>query len=129
MAIKKTVIGITDCSKWENYARWFREVPGVEVIRLSYKDKNFRDIENCDGIVLSGGEDVHPRFYNKPEYLSVLKPDEIKEDRDEFEMNVIKNGLNRKKPILGICRGLQVANVYFGGTLIPDIPSDGKPSH
>ncbi len=123
------IIGITDCSKWQNYANWFREVPGIEVIKLSYKEGNLKDIEKCDGIVLTGGEDVHPKFYHKPEYLSLLKPEEIKVERDEFELKTIKKSLQLKKPIFGICRGLQIANVYFGGTLIPDIPSAGKPSH
>lgn len=129
MAHKKTTIGITDCSKWENYARWFLGIPGTEVLKLSYKDKNFPDIQKCHGIVLSGGEDVHPGFYNKPEYLSILKPEEIKAERDEFELKVIEKCLPLKKPVLGICRGLQIANVFWGGTLIPDIPADGKPSH
>lgn len=125
----KITIGITDCSKWENYAKWFREVPGVEVVKLSYKENNYKDIEKCDGIVLSGGEDVHPKFYKKPEFLSILKPGEIKVERDEFELKTIKKSLQLKKPLLGICRGLQIANVYFGGTLVPDIPGSGKPSH
>ena len=129
MINKKIVIGITDCSKWENYARWFRELPYVELIKLTYKENNFSDIQKCDGIVLSGGEDVHPKFYNKPEYLSILNPEEIKQERDEFELKLIEKTLKQKKPLLGICRGLQIANVYFGGTLIPDIPGAGKSSH
>lgn len=129
MINRKTVIGITDCSKWENYAKWFLECPAVEVIRLSHKELNFSDMNKCHGIVLSGGEDVHPKYYGKTEYLSMLKPGEIKEERDEFELKLIENALRQKKPILGICRGLQIANVFFGGTLIPDIPASGKPSH
>lgn len=125
----KTVIGITDCSKWENYAKWFLEIPAVEVVRLSWKELNFSDMNKCHGIVLSGGEDVHPKYYGKTEYFSILKPGEINEDRDAFELKLIENALQQKKPILGICRGLQVANVFFGGTLIPDIPASGKPSH
>ncbi len=134
--MKKITIGITDCGKWGNYAKWFREIPNVEVLKLTYKENlptgrqgNFSEIEKCDGIVLSGGEDVHPKFYNKPEYISILNPEEIKIERDEFELNVIEKTLKLKKPLLGICRGLQVANVFFGGTLIPDIPRAGKPSH
>lgn len=126
---KHLTIGITDCSKWDKYASWFLEVPGTEVIRLSWKENNFPAMEKCNGIVLSGGEDVHPKFYNKPEYLAVLTPSEISVERDEFEFKVIEKSLQQKKPLLGICRGLQIANVYFGGNLIPDIPSAGKPSH
>lgn len=120
-------IGITDCSKYPNYEKWFLQEPGVEVIKLSYKDNNLNDIERCEGIVLSGGEDMHPRFYNKLEYLEYC--DEIDERRDEFEWKVLERTENSQLPLLGICRGLQVANVFFGGTLVPDIPAFGKFNH
>ena len=48
---------------------------------------------------------------------------EINEERDVFEMNVIELAFKAKKPVFGICRGLQIINVFLGGTLIPDIPS------
>jgi putative glutamine amidotransferase len=122
----KVVIGITDCSKFGNYEKWIAS-EGAEVIKLSYQDNNLNEIEKCDGIVLSGGEDVHPRFYNKMEYLEYCH--EIDERRDEFEWKVLEMTEARKLPLLGICRGLQMANVFYGGTLIPDIPSFGKFNH
>jgi putative glutamine amidotransferase len=127
--MKKITIGITSCSKYENYEKWFSQDPSIEVIMLSWKDKNFEDLKKCDGIVLSGGEDVHPKFYNKPEYLSMLDPKDIIEARDEFELKVIDEAMKMEVPILGICRGLQIANVYFKGTLIPDLPTIGKSKH
>lgn len=125
--MKKITIGITDCSKYPNYEKWILNEPDVEVIRLSHKSNNMKDIEKCDGIVLSGGEDMHPRFYNKPEYLEYCH--EIDEQRDEFEWKVLEYTENKKLPLLGICRGLQVANVFYGGTLVPDIPAFGKFNH
>jgi putative glutamine amidotransferase len=121
------VVGITDCSKFANYDHWISREAGVEVIRLSHVEKNFSQLEKCDGIILSGGEDVHPRFYNKLEYNDFCH--EIDESRDEFELKVLQYTDNRQLPLLGICRGLQIANVYFGGTLVPDIPSFGKFNH
>jgi putative glutamine amidotransferase len=126
---KKITIGITSCSKYENYEKWFTQDPSVEVIMLSWKNRNYEDIKKCEGIVLSGGEDVHPKFYNKPEYLPALDPKDIIEARDEFELKVIDEAIKSKLPLLGICRGLQVANVYFKGTLIPDLPTVGKDKH
>jgi putative glutamine amidotransferase len=120
-------IGITDCGSYANYERWILKTPGVKTIRLSYKENNLDDIKKCDGVVLSGGEDVHPRFYNKKEYIEYC--DDIDERRDEFEWNVLDYTEANSVPLLGVCRGLQMVNVYFGGTLIPDIPSFGKYNH
>lgn len=113
-------IGITGCGKWQNYHNWLVS-ENIETLKLSWEKNNLDNIKKCDGIILSGGEDVHPRFYNKPEYLSLLDLKEINERRDEFELKVIEKTLKDKKPLLGICRGLQIANVYFGGTLIPHL--------
>ncbi len=115
------IIGITDCGKkWQNYHDWLAS-DEVQVLKLSVAEKNLADVSKCNSIILSGGEDVHPRFYNKPEYLSMLDPKEISEARDEFELKVIERTQKENLPLFGICRGLQIANVYFGGTLIPDL--------
>ena len=53
-------IGITDCGKFDNYRRWMESVPGVEAVRLSMHLKNAAEVENCDGILFSGGEDLQP---------------------------------------------------------------------
>ncbi|UJR21307.1 hypothetical protein I4U23_024397 [Adineta vaga] len=117
-------IGITDCARYANYERWFLDAPTkVDVIRLSYNLNNLDDIHNCEGIVLSGGEDVDPRRYKRPDLLGRLELTDIDENRDEFEWEVIERALELKLPILGICRGMQLFNVYHGGTLIFDIPS------
>jgi putative glutamine amidotransferase len=123
---RKVMIGITDCSKYMNYQKWMEGV-GASVIKLSHHTNNLVDLARCEGIVLSGGEDVHPRFYNKPEYLPYCH--EIDEKRDEFEWKVLEYVERNQLPLLGICRGLQMANVFFGGTLLPDIPSFGKFNH
>jgi|ERR1051325_1133376 putative glutamine amidotransferase len=123
-------IGITDCSKWKNYHDWFAS-EDVKVIKLSPKQNNLSDLEKCDGVVLSGGEDVHPKYYGKPSYWKKRKELklEVNEARDKFELKVIDKAVKSKKPILGICRGLQIANVYFKGTLIPDITGKTKTRH
>jgi putative glutamine amidotransferase len=127
--MSKIIIGVTDCSKYDNYANWVARDGQVETIRLGYKQNNFDDIKKCNGILLTGGEDVHPRFYNKPEYVSLCYADDMDEWRDDFELKVLSYTQHNKIPLLGICRGLQIANVFFGGTLIPDIPTFGKFNH
>jgi putative glutamine amidotransferase len=124
---KNIIVGITDCSKYANYESWLLSEPEVEVVKLSHKLNNSRDAQKCDGIILSGGEDVHPRYYNKPEYMPYCH--EIDEPRDDFEFKVLDEVESNQLPLLGICRGLQVANVYYKGTLVPDIPSFGKFNH
>jgi putative glutamine amidotransferase len=127
--VKNIVIGISEGSKYFNYENWFKNDPGVEIIKLSYQLDNFNDVKKCDGIILSGGNDINPRLYNQPDFLAYVNPKDIDERRDEFEWGIIKYSESNQKPLLGICRGLQLVNVYFGGTLVPDIPAFGKFNH
>ena len=127
--MKKIIVGVTDCSKYDNYAKWIAQDPDIEAVLLGYKQNNFKEIEKCHGVLLSGGEDVHPRFYNKPEYFSYCYKDDIDEKRDEFELRILEYTQQKKLSVLGICRGLQIANVFFGGSLIPDIPSFKQSNH
>jgi putative glutamine amidotransferase len=125
--MKQISIGITDCGKFGNYQRWLSSEPWINIVRLGYKQENFGDIKNCDGIIITGGQDVHPRFYNKPEYLSLCH--ETDERRDEFELSVLEYTQQHQVPVLGICRGLQITNVFAGGTLLPDILTAGNADH
>ena len=81
-------------------------------------------VRRAAGVVLTGGDDVHPRFYTRrlPAALrsKVMHPDP---PRDLFEIALIRAALRQQKPILAICRGLQILNVALGGTLVVDIAS------
>ncbi|CAF4650105.1 unnamed protein product, partial [Rotaria socialis] len=123
-SINGITVGVTDCARYTNYERWFLDAPvKVNVIRLSYSLNNVDDVEKCQGVVLSGGEDVDPRRYKRPDLLDRLELADIDEKRDQFEWEVIALALTLKLPMLGICRGMQLFNVYQGGTLIFDIPT------
>lgn len=127
---KKIKIGVTNCSKYSNYANWIADYgQEVEIIKLTYTPENLEDLKQCNGVLLTGGEDVHPRFYNQPEMYAYCYEDDISEARDEFEWKVLTYTEKHQIPVLGICRGLQIANVFFGGTLIPDLPTWGKYNH
>lgn len=77
-------------------------------------------VESVDGIIITGGEDVNPLKYNTQPHLHL---GQLSYERDIFDFELVKYAMELKKPIIGICRGLQVLNVYFGGTLIQDLPS------
>lgn len=77
-----------------------------------------RQIENLLGIIIMGGHDVEPHFYNE-EPLPCLG--ELLPKRDVYELKLIKAARALKKPILGICRGMQLLNVAFGGSLYQDL--------
>ncbi|HET7119011.1 MAG TPA: gamma-glutamyl-gamma-aminobutyrate hydrolase family protein [Hanamia sp.] len=127
--MKQIVIGISEGSNYSNYENWIKDEPGVEIIKLSYYLNNINEIEKCDGIILSGGCDINPQLYHQPGFLAYSAPNDIDEKRDEFEWKIMQHTEENQKPLLGICRGLQFANVYFGGVLLPDIPSFGKFNH
>ncbi len=71
-----------------------------------------------DGILFTGGGDVHPRFYHGEPHELI---DDIDEDRDRTEIQLIQKSAQTGKPFLGICRGIQVINIALGGTIYADI--------
>ena len=75
----------------------------------------------CDGFLFTGGADIAPSRYGEAakEYCG-----EIRHWRDELEFRVFELAFKTNKPILAICRGLQLINVALGGTLYQDIPSE-----
>ena len=87
-------------------------------------DNNIIDeyLSECDALVLQGGSDLSPESYNEP-YLDQNKWPGDKY-RDDYEFRLIDQALKRNLPIFGICRGFQILNAFFGGTLHQDIPSE-----
>lgn len=82
--------------------------------------------EQADGLFVSGGFDVSPACYGEEKLDACGNVDN---KRDALELELIDAFVKKKKPILGICRGCQMINVYFGGTLWQDIPSQTGYSH
>ncbi|MCH5351866.1 MAG: gamma-glutamyl-gamma-aminobutyrate hydrolase family protein [Acutalibacter sp.] len=77
----------------------------------------------CDGLLLTGGADVDPALYGAANLGSMG----IDRKRDEAEISLIRTFSESGRPILGICRGLQIINVALGGDLVQDIPT--APAH
>ncbi len=76
-----------------------------------------RAVERVDALLLAGGADVCPVSYGQEEY-DTRWPGDYR--RDQYELALIEEARKQGKPVLGVCRGLQVLNVYFGGTLHQD---------
>ncbi len=83
------------------------------------EDALYSIYRSLDGLLLSGGVDIHPRYFNE----EIDGSEEIDEIRDQTEILLTGWGLKDDLPIFGICRGHQVLNVALGGSLFQDIPS------
>lgn len=99
-------------------------VPTVErdgVIRRGNVD--IADIVSAlDGLLLQGGADIDPRAYGEEPSATVGPIDVV---RDRFELDLLRAFVAAGKPVFGICRGMQLINVAFGGSLHQDLCSDG----
>lgn len=79
-------------------------------------------VRRCDGVLLTGGDDVDPRLYTRRLPATVRRTVEVaRGDRDQRERWLIAEALRQRKPMLAICRGIQILNVALGGTLIVDL--------
>lgn len=83
-------------------------------------------LHGCAGLVLSGGEDVHPSRYGEEPSPALGRVEPL---RDAMEFEAVACAVSLGVPIFGICRGLQVLNVHFGGTLYQDIMTDREGDH
>jgi putative glutamine amidotransferase len=121
-------IAVTKASGTEKYAlygRWLQQVDAdVEIVDLieMQPDEATRTVLECDGVLFTGGPDVDPVIYGMPEKRELCST--IDAHRDALELSVAKAAYEARLPMLGICRGLQVINVAFGGTLIADLPTE-----
>lgn len=77
-------------------------------------------LELIDGLLISGGCDVNPARYGEEKLPECGESCEV---RDESELLFVRHARAAKMPIMGICRGMQLLNVAYGGTLIQDLPS------
>ena len=111
-----------------SYSEAIELAGGVPLIVPLTRDKKLLDyfIDQCDGWLLTGGGDVEGKFYGLPakERRKVHGADTV---RDEMEIYLLKQLAEHDEPALGICRGIQVMNVAFGGTLLPDVSGHHHP--
>ncbi|MEO6719499.1 MAG: gamma-glutamyl-gamma-aminobutyrate hydrolase family protein [Ferruginibacter sp.] len=125
-------IGLTytgTAEKHNNYVTWLKTDDDISVVKLSAEDNNLDVVKEMDGIVLSGGLDIHPKYYgnNKSDYANA--PECFNEQRDEFEKTVFEISQQHNIPVLGVCRGMQLVNCLLGGSLTQDIGNDSNITH
>lgn len=109
-----------------DFATRIAEAGGLPV-HLSYDTDVAAICEWLSGVVITGGQDVHPAFWGGD--TSVVRDIDPRTNpmvhdvaRDEYEIALTRAAVDRGIPVLGVCRGLQVLNVALGGTLVPDLP-------
>lgn len=130
--MKKPLIGITstfvrlnELSEGvyvhQDYHRAVREAGAVPfVLPLTDEEAFCEAIDRCDGVIFSGGEDVDPKYFGADPHTGLGNVFPL---RDRLEILAMRRLKTQDKPMLAICRGVQVLNVAFGGTLIQDLPS------
>lgn len=138
MSIKtatKPRIGVTTLSTDKDYFDrlvrnywWAVSWAGGEPLMLTPQNAALppeEQIARLDGLLLSGGGDVHPRHYGQ--LIDGSDPDDIQEARDDLELPLARAALAADLPVLAICRGLQVLNIAAGGGLIQHVAGHRSP--
>lgn len=126
----KPLIGITPVHNLENddiaqrptYLRAIAASGGIPILLpLEGTAEDWAQLTSvCDGLLFSGGPDLHPFLFGEDTHAACGN---VSAARDRMELALLPMAMKAKKPILGICRGIQLINVGLGGTIYQDIPS------
>jgi putative glutamine amidotransferase len=104
----------------DDYLSALREAGADELILEYGRHDPAEIVSRVKGVILLGGADVDPRLYGEEPHPTYS---EAGSDRDAYEIALARAAVAADRPLLAICRGLQVLNVALGGTLVQDIPS------
>ena len=108
----------------KTYEKWLlRQDQNLRFVSIYHVPADSVDyfVSKADGFLMTGGEDIYPARYGKEK--DTVDCGEFDLRRDSLEFRLLDAAFRRKKPVFGVCRGLQLVNVYLGGSLIVDIPS------
>ena len=117
---KRVLIPFRNGKKVIPYAQAVR-AGGAEPVTASVDDQ--LSLDGFAGLLLMGGSDVNPVRFGAERRKET---DEADDQRDETELALIKDALDRDLPLFGICRGLQILNVYHGGTLVQHLEATAR---
>lgn len=102
------------------YAQAILQAGGLPLCCPYGTDEALQYAELADGLLLTGGMDIEPARYGQQPINDTVEPTP---NRDDFEYALLEAYAKRRRPILGICRGLQLLNTFLGGTLYQDLPA------
>lgn len=118
--MKKLMIAglVTADDDYKDYCKAFEELGQEPFISL-----DLQDLELADALILPGsGQDMNPRLWGEEDQCS----NDINDELDALQWELMDSAIEKGMSILGICRGMQFINVYFGGSLIQDLPCSGS---
>lgn len=128
--MRRPLIGLTpshdihtnDISMRSTYLGAVKEAGGIPVVLpLDAEESDLKRLVSLfDGFLFTGGPDVHPFLFGEETYAHC---GEVSVKRDSMEITLLHLVMEMKKPVLGICRGIQLINIGLGGTIYQDIPS------
>ncbi len=100
----------------QNYVRAFQRfgVTGVSMYQCTWEEA-----VSCSGLVLPGGGDIAPELFGQANRGSV----NIDETLDRIQLKLLEEYIRQERPVFGICKGIQIINVYFGGTVVQHLPT------
>lgn len=123
----KPLIGITSDIEGDlfklrgDYVSAVEKSGGLPLILPPAADNVSQIADMIDGLLLPGGNDLSPEYYGEEIFVPLETLKFVKKERSDFELALLKEVIKRNKPILGICYGMQLLNVAFGGTLYQDV--------
>jgi putative glutamine amidotransferase len=106
------------------YEKWLlRHEKSLKIVSAYHlpKDSLAWWMEKADGFLMTGGEDIYPGRYGQEKDTTDCGEFDLR--RDSLEFRLLDAAFRRNKPVFGVCRGLQLINVYMGGSLLVDIPT------
>lgn len=128
--MSKPLIGLTPSHDTDNddikmrptYLRALKAAGAIPVVMpLDVSEEDLVQLTmDLDGFLFTGGPDVHPFLFGEETHKNCGN---VSEPRDQMELKLLPHVMKQNKPILGICRGIQILNIALGGSIWQDIPS------